>query len=57
MEGIELVLDVKFGSHGITLMEQIKGIDNIGSLKKIKEHIRKAASVSELIDLINSNRS
>ncbi|MBF0344855.1 MAG: hypothetical protein HQL06_11565, partial [Nitrospirae bacterium] len=54
LEGIELALDIKFGSQGLALMERIKGVDNISSLKKIKEHIRRAATVTELSDLISS---
>ncbi|MBF0345426.1 MAG: hypothetical protein HQL06_14510 [Nitrospirae bacterium] len=53
LEGIELALDIKFGGQGLALMEKIKDIDDLVSLKLIKEHIRTSASISELVDLIN----
>ncbi len=53
---MELALDIKFGSQGLALMERIKGVDDIDSLKKIKEHIRRAATITELSDLISSYR-
>ncbi|MBF0539520.1 MAG: hypothetical protein HQL03_14840 [Nitrospirae bacterium] len=52
LEGIELALDIKFGSDGLALMEKIREIDNIAALKKVKEHIRKASGIDELVDLI-----
>ncbi|MBF0538915.1 MAG: Rpn family recombination-promoting nuclease/putative transposase [Nitrospirae bacterium] len=52
LEGIELALDIKFGGDSLALLEKIKKIDSVGTLKKIKEHIRKASSLSELTNLI-----
>ncbi|MBF0607752.1 MAG: hypothetical protein HQL61_09435 [Magnetococcales bacterium] len=52
LEGIELALDIKFGGDGLTLMAKIRKIDNLSALKKIKEHIRKATDIGELVRLI-----
>ncbi|KJU84719.1 hypothetical protein MBAV_003087 [Candidatus Magnetobacterium bavaricum] len=52
LEGIELALDIKFGSDGLALMMKIKKIDSLSTLKKIKEHIRKTSNIGELGKLI-----
>ncbi|MBF0607750.1 MAG: hypothetical protein HQL61_09425 [Magnetococcales bacterium] len=53
LEGMELALDIKFGNDGLTLMAKIRKIDNLSALKKMKEHIRKATDIGELVRLID----
>ncbi|MBF0608908.1 MAG: Rpn family recombination-promoting nuclease/putative transposase [Magnetococcales bacterium] len=52
VEGIELALDIKFGDASLALLEQIKKVDDIATLKKIKEHIRKSDSVADIMKRI-----
>ena len=52
LEAIDLGLSIRFESHRDTLMSLVKKTQDIEKLKKIKETIRTANSVSELNLLI-----
>ncbi|WP_420265114.1 hypothetical protein [Candidatus Magnetominusculus dajiuhuensis] len=53
-EAIELALDIRFGAEGVALMDKINNITDVGKLKQIKEHLRKAKTIAEVIEVINS---
>jgi hypothetical protein len=52
LEGIELAVEVKFGSQGLTLMPLIQRIEAPEKLKAVKAPVRAAQDVSELKALI-----
>ncbi|MBF0566003.1 MAG: hypothetical protein HQK89_12245 [Nitrospirae bacterium] len=49
LEGIEVALDIKYGSEGLFLMDDIRNIGTIEKLEAFKEAVRKAASVNDLM--------
>ncbi|MBF0320911.1 MAG: hypothetical protein HQL01_14015 [Nitrospirae bacterium] len=51
---IELALDIKFGAEGLVLMDKINKITDVDRLKQIKEHLRKAGTIAEVIDTIEA---
>ncbi|OQA11784.1 MAG: putative transposase, YhgA-like [bacterium ADurb.Bin363] len=51
-EGIEMGLDIKFGDIGIRIMEQIRKIDDITKLEVIKEAIKRAKTIDEVVKVI-----
>ncbi|MBF0488513.1 MAG: hypothetical protein HQK98_10155 [Nitrospirae bacterium] len=53
VEAIELALDIRFGADGVALMDKINNITDVGRLKQIKEHLRKAETIAEIIEVIN----
>ncbi|MCI4624440.1 MAG: hypothetical protein L3V56_00595 [Candidatus Magnetoovum sp. WYHC-5] len=54
MEGIKLAIEVKFGPNGLTVIENIKAVDDLTKIELIKESIKKASTVSEFSELINA---
>ena len=48
LEGIQLVLEVKFGAAGLALMPAIQQIQDPDLMRKIKEALRTAASPEEI---------
>jgi len=48
LEGIEGMLDIKFGGPGLSLMNRIKKLSDIKKLEEIKELLRKAKSIDEV---------
>ena len=55
MEGIELGLELKFGTEGIKLIPAIRKIKDIDKLKAVKETIKFANDISEIEKLIKNN--
>ncbi len=51
-EGIEMGLDIKFGEIGMRIMDNIKKIHDITKLKAIKEAIRKAKTIDDVVKVI-----
>ncbi|MBF0566972.1 MAG: hypothetical protein HQK89_17240 [Nitrospirae bacterium] len=49
LEEIEVVLDIKYGSEGLFLMDDIRKIGSVEKLEAFKEAVRKASSVNELM--------
>ncbi|MBF0565046.1 MAG: hypothetical protein HQK89_07380 [Nitrospirae bacterium] len=49
LEGIEVALDIKYGSEGLFLMKDLRKIGTIEKLEAFKEEVRKAASVNDLM--------
>ncbi|MBF0565811.1 MAG: hypothetical protein HQK89_11255 [Nitrospirae bacterium] len=49
LEGIEVALDIKYGSEGLFLMDAVRKIGTIEKLEAFKEVVRKAASVNDLM--------
>ncbi|MGB3654025.1 MAG: hypothetical protein WBA41_22835 [Rivularia sp. (in: cyanobacteria)] len=48
LKGIEVSLEVKFGSEGLDLLPEISQIDDVTQLENILEGIKAVSSVSEL---------
>jgi predicted transposase YdaD len=48
LEGIHDVLEIKFGSEGLRLMERIKVVRDVERLESIREKIKKAKSLDEI---------
>ncbi|BAZ19367.1 hypothetical protein NIES4073_02370 (plasmid) [Kalymmatonema gypsitolerans NIES-4073] len=48
LEGIELGLELKFGSSGLSLIPEISQIEDIEQLRAIKEGIKTVQTVEEL---------
>lgn len=48
LKGIEVSLEVKFGSEGLNLLPEISQIDDVTQLENILEGIKTSSSVSEL---------
>lgn len=48
LKGIEVSLEVKFGSEGLNLLSEISQIDDVKQLENILEGIKTSSSVSEL---------
>jgi hypothetical protein len=48
LSGIEVTLEIKFGSEGLTLVPEITQIDDVELLKKIQSGIRHANTIDEV---------
>ncbi|MBF0404860.1 MAG: hypothetical protein HQL00_12965, partial [Nitrospirae bacterium] len=48
LEGIEGMLELKYGSDGLELMGIVRAVDNIDKLEEMKNFIKKAGSLDEL---------
>ena len=51
LEGIELVLECKFGPEGLKLFPKFKAIKEYSQLRKLKQRLRKAESVDDVKSL------
>ncbi|MBV6626457.1 MAG: cytosolic protein [Rivularia sp. (in: Bacteria)] len=51
LKGIEISLEVKFGSEGLNLLPEISQIDDVTQLENILEGIKTSRSVSELREI------
>jgi hypothetical protein len=51
---IELLLNIKFGEEGLTLLPQIKAVDNQEKLKEIFTKIELSQSLDEVINFLNN---
>ncbi|WP_414624965.1 cytosolic protein [Calothrix sp. CCY 0018] len=51
LKGIEISLEVKFGSEGLNLLPEISQIDDVTQLENILEGIKTESSVSELREI------
>ncbi|KJR42102.1 tRNA (guanine-N1-)-methyltransferase [Candidatus Magnetoovum chiemensis] len=52
LEGIEALMDVKFGSDGLSLFKNVKQIKSIEKLEAFKELIRRAKLIDELKEFL-----
>ncbi|MBF0539273.1 MAG: hypothetical protein HQL03_13575, partial [Nitrospirae bacterium] len=48
LEGIEAILDIKYGSKGLELMDIIRNIDTVEKLSQLKVIIKRSATVDEV---------
>jgi hypothetical protein len=48
LAGIELALELKFGSEGLQLLPEIRAIEDVEMLRSIHQAIKTTASVEEL---------
>jgi predicted transposase/invertase (TIGR01784 family) len=53
LEGIEMVLDLKFGEHGLKYMGKIRQITDVEKLKEVMNMIKRMRSADELKRIIN----
>ncbi|MCG6553483.1 MAG: hypothetical protein L7F77_14265 [Candidatus Magnetominusculus sp. LBB02] len=53
-EAIELAVELKFGVQSLTLIEGIKSINDVNKLEQIKELVRRASSIDEVITELGS---
>jgi hypothetical protein len=49
IEAIELAVELKFGAHSLELIKGVKSINDIDELERIKEVIRRAGSIDDVI--------
>ncbi|MBF0556162.1 MAG: hypothetical protein HQK96_16690 [Nitrospirae bacterium] len=54
LEGIELAVNVKFGTEGLIVMDKIRNITDINNLEKIKDIILKSENIKELMGMIGA---
>lgn len=54
-EGIEGMLELKFGINGLGLMNIVRAINTLDKLEEFKNFIKKAASVDELKEFLGKN--
>jgi hypothetical protein len=52
-EGIELALQIKFGSHSLRLVPQLRAIADSTRLDMIKEALKTARDIQEIESLLN----
>ena len=55
ISGIEMALEIKFGSEGLQLMPQISQISDLEQLKIIQRGVNNAYNLEELRELILNN--
>ncbi|MGB7415392.1 MAG: hypothetical protein WA902_14390 [Thermosynechococcaceae cyanobacterium] len=55
IEGIELGLELKFGSKGLELLPEISKIENIDTLKSVREALKQVSSTAELRSTYQTN--
>ena len=48
LEGIEALLEVKFGANGLSLMDDIGKISEVEKLSQVQQLIKKAKTLEEL---------
>ena len=53
-DAIELGMTLKFPDHVNTVMAEVKKIDDLGTLQKIKEAIKSSSDVSQILYLFES---
>jgi hypothetical protein len=51
-KGIEIALELKFGSEGLTLLPLIQSVQQIDVLRSVQEAIRTAESLDEIRQLV-----
>ena len=51
-KGIEGMLDIKFGEAGLSIMDQIRKISDLTKLETIKEAIRKAVTIEDVLKYV-----
>ncbi|MBF0536694.1 MAG: hypothetical protein HQL03_00400 [Nitrospirae bacterium] len=47
-EGIEVALEIKYGSNGLELMDMVRNIDTLEKLNQLKVIIKKSDTVDEV---------
>ncbi len=57
LSGIELGLEIKFGSEGLQLMPEISQISDLEQLKLIQQRIKTVNTLDELRELIRNIQS
>ncbi|MBF0539506.1 MAG: hypothetical protein HQL03_14770 [Nitrospirae bacterium] len=55
LKGIEWMLEIKYGSEGLDLMDMVRPIDKVDKLDEFSELIKKSTSVVELRSYLQSN--
>ncbi|MBF0592564.1 MAG: Rpn family recombination-promoting nuclease/putative transposase [Nitrospirae bacterium] len=55
LKGIEWMLEIKYGSEGLDLMDMVRSIDKVDKLDEFSELIKKSTSVVELRSYLQSN--
>ncbi len=53
LEGIETILDIKFGKKGVKLIQEIRNINDINRLKEIMKAIKSIEDLTEIKGLVN----
>ena len=48
LEGIEASLEIKFGTNGLTLMDDVRKISDLEKLTRFQQRIKQAQNVEEL---------
>ncbi|MBF0458834.1 MAG: hypothetical protein HQK99_13170 [Nitrospirae bacterium] len=55
IEGIELGLELKFGSAGLALMDMVRVVNSVDKLKEFRNLIKKSNSLDELKDFLDKS--
>ncbi len=56
IEAIELGLELKFGDEGLELVPEISKINDIDTLKSVREALKKVHTTAELRSVYQDNR-